>query len=305
MKLFTCLLIVLISVSIFSCKHQTGKNKVNKQLSNPTDFVKINTDSIVKEGYELYYLERASWVSTDLFQEKYVDFKNIRGYNGYITYRDGENIISTYWKIIDEENKIFETYKFNSHSDSSSVIIDNSVRVPNKIEKYLFYCRNKMSKIIIDTNIPFQTPDGCNFSFVYLRDSNLIRIVVLTGPKEPNIIPFGNDFEFKFDYSGKFLEGRPIHGAMINPDKPVKCPSYEPVTQSIDKDGKYDLCKHDHFASVPKFMTSTDICNFLLYGKGDYFAVFSKDYFSLFTKNDSPGLSIWTNEYFKEHFINK
>jgi hypothetical protein len=305
MKLFTGLSILIISISFFSCTHQSQKNITDKKSLNSNDWEKINTDSIVKEGYELYHLERASWISTDLLKEKFSNIKYVKGFAGYITYHGTDNIISTYWKNINDENKIFITYKFNSNADSSSVSIDNSLREPNNAEKYFFSCRNRMLKLIIDSNKYFQAPEGCSFNFIFLKDKDRLRIIALTGPTEPGIVPFGNDFQFIFDHSGEFLYGGLIHSAMVNLDKPEKCPSYDPVKIEMDNDGNSKLCSHYHHASIPKFITSTDICNFLLYGKGDYFAVYSRDYVSLFTKNDSPKLGIWTNEYFKEHFINK
>ena len=59
MNYISRILFVILCVISVSCMN----NKVYKKNDNA---LIINTDSILKEGYELYYLEKASWVSTDL-----------------------------------------------------------------------------------------------------------------------------------------------------------------------------------------------------------------------------------------------
>ena len=229
--------------------------------------------------------------------EKYKDFKNIEGFSGYVTYREGNSILSTYWKETEGKNKIFITYRFNNTSDYKSVTFDRANREPNKIEELLFSTQNKIKKLM-QSDSHFILPKGCGYNFVFLRDINEIRIVVLTGTKDYDIIPFGNDYEFTIDLSGNVLNSSPIHPIMSD-GTDIK-PSYDPVKQVKKNNSEYDLCSHNHYYIHPESITSTDICNILLYGKGEYYIVFSRNYSSLFNPNNSHKLDIFPNEFIKK-----
>ena len=57
-----------IALALSSCS--TTRNGTSKKLP-PMKEISPILDSIVEEGYQLYYSERANWVATDLVFEKY------------------------------------------------------------------------------------------------------------------------------------------------------------------------------------------------------------------------------------------
>jgi hypothetical protein len=289
MKLKFFFIFFLFVIVIVSCSQPVVKNnKINSE---------INVDDILSEGYELYYLEKASWISTDLILEKYKDFNRIDKFLGYITYRDSNKIISTYWKESEGKESIFSTFTFNDTSDKFSVIADYSLHSPNKKESLLFSCQKRIRNFVAsDTNM--RTPEGCSFNYVFLFSPDRIRILLLTGTKDPNLIPFGNDYDFSFDSSGTFLQGKTIHPKITNSKKHY--PSFEPVNQEKDEKGDYKLCSHHHYGTKPICITSTDICNILLYGKSEYYSVYSREYVSLFTPNKPDKLTIFPMKFFDD-----
>lgn len=293
MRLSFKLVLVLISLVFISCTQtKLERAPIKKRITEKE--VVFNTDSIVKEGYELYYLEKASWISTDMLIRKYEDIKKIKGYAGYVTYRDGDRILSTYWKESEGDTNLLVEYIFNSKSNINSVTVSDSVRGLNDYERILFKCYEFASRTITTGPI-FAIPKGYNYNFVFLKDSANIRIIVLTGTNKTDTIPFGNDYEFLFDLSGKPLKMESVHPVMSNGKKPK--PSLDPVKISNKKS---DVCFHMHLYARPICITSTDICNFLLYGKSEYFSVFSKNYVSIFTPYQPDKLMISPNAIMKK-----
>ena len=86
-------LIFSLSAIIISCSSNVSNEKTY-------DLTKI-ADSTLAEGYEMFYLERASWISTDLVIEYYNDLMQNNNFYGYITYRQNDSIKSIYLKKID------------------------------------------------------------------------------------------------------------------------------------------------------------------------------------------------------------
>lgn len=293
--LFVLFVLMTISFTTFLTSCVSGKK---------TDDFKnyyVNSDSIVKEGYELYYLENASWNSTDLIKKKFGSFSQIKNFLGYMSYKEQDTIFSIYYKMIDSNIKVFETYKFNNTSILKSMTVVSETRDMNNIEKYMLNCLNQIEKF--HDSIPFYyLPPNTGKNFVFLRERNQLKIFILTGTKDHDVIPFGNDFVFRFDNAGILIRGEQIHPTVTknndsNKEK-ERFGSYDPVKQTIDSNGVYEICSHVHFASLgPDFITSTDICNILLYGKSKAYIIASRKFSMLFRPNHKDELLIWTSEF--------
>jgi len=88
-----------------------------------------------------------------------------------------------------------------------------------------------------------------------LSDENGKRVYVLTGPKNPGTVIFGNDYLLLFDHTNKLLNKESLHKNIIS-------------TDYGKKDGEIILGgMHTHLASTGEYITSTDICTLMLYEK--------------------------------------
>jgi hypothetical protein len=297
MKLSFKLVLVLLCLAVVSCT-QTKLERAPVKKRVLKEQVVFNKDSIVKEGYELYYLERASWISTDMLIRKYEDIKNVKGYAGYITYRDGDRILSTYWKASDGDTNIFATYSFNAQSDINSLTVFDYEREPNDTEKLLYKCHINILKYS-PTDTLLGCPQGYKFNLVFLKETDKIRVFQIVGTDKTGIIPFGRDMIFTYDLTGKLIRGRSIHTFRTDEENKIVTSSFDPVKiEKTDKDCK--TLSHNHYGAEPICITSTDICNFLLYDKSDYFMVCSRNYVSIFSPNEKDKLKIFTQEFIKK-----
>jgi hypothetical protein len=74
------------------------------------------------------------------------------------------------------------------------------------------------------------------------------------GTYKSGIIPFGNDYLFKADYSGNIVEWKKFHSRLI------------PAQMEIPESGKIISAMHSHLRTTPH-ITATDICTFRLYAE--------------------------------------
>ncbi len=302
-------LLFSLSTFIISCSSNVSDNK-------SYDLTKI-ADSTLAEGYEMFYLERASWISTDLILEYYKDFAQIKDFFGYITYRQNDSIKSIYLQKIDNVPTVFATFTFSSKEPNSKDVDVNALpRKLTDIESILVKCRdttfkalvlanNQMEELYKENNYDYKKVlKEYKQNIVFMVEEKRIRVFAIQGVEEFNVIPFGNDYCFTFDKEGDLLYGGFIHPAIVS-DKEIT-PNFDFVKQKRSIKGKYEeVCSHNHYGSTPEFITSTDVCNYLLYGKSDYLFVISRIYSSLMMKEkDRYKILIMKNEDLK-NFLGK
>lgn len=281
-------LIFSLSAIIISCSSNVSNEKTY-------DLTKI-ADSTLAEGYEMFYLERASWISTDLVIEYYNDLMQNNNFYGYITYRQNDSIKSIYLKKIDNVPSVFVTFTFSSKEpNTKDVVVDYGTRKLTEIESILVKCRDTTFKVLaLANNQMEQLYKENNFDYkkvlkeykqnlIFIVEKDIIKVFAIQGVEELDVVPFGNDYCFVYDTIGNIISGIHIHPAVDFNYKII--PNFEFVEQKREADGKYEpVCFHRHPSSTPECITSTDICNFLLYGKCGLLCVFSKNMLPYFSQ---------------------
>lgn len=85
------------------------------------------------------------------------------------------------------------------------------------------------------------------------------KVYVLTGPKQNGVVLFGNDYLLTFDKNNKLTLKKQLHKNLI------------PINYGgKDKEGNpliSDEAIHSHLPETGEFITATDICTLMLYGK--------------------------------------
>lgn len=238
-----------------------------KKMPSTAQMQAIN-DSIVAEGFQLYYSERANWVATDLMFEK-CDMANV---GGSVTYQPDDNT----WVVVffdrDDENCVLE-YRVSTLSDEAYVF--DSIRPISEEERILWIRNNTLINKAIGkygdkmqfASKSFGSP---NLDIIEIND-HLIRMYFLQGTIKHDLIPFGNDYSIDFDDNLEPIAFRKYHNSLIS--IPTK-EGGEEVRMTV----------HSHLKDNP-FITPTDICNFLLYRPAgmNSFSVLSTAYNCMFT----------------------
>ena len=263
-KLFV-LAFCLIVLAFSSCS--ALRNTTPKNLP-PLSEVSPILDSIVEEGYQLYYSERANWIATDLVFERY----GMDELGRSITYQADNNLWTVCFFDKNNEKCLLEC-RFDIKY-GNTVTLD-SIRPISTFEKEQLQRKETMlneaiSKYGSELKFAPEKFGNPNIDFVRMND-HLTRVYFLQGTIRHDVIPFGNDYSIDFDENLKPIAFRRYHRSLI--DSPTK----------NDKGEEAKFLFHTHLKDNP-FITPTDICNFLLYRPKnmDGFMVASEAYNCMF-----------------------
>ena len=229
------IILTLLGLSVF------GQN-------NPTD----EAQPIVAEGKILYKSEMASWYGTDLFLENYKDRENI---GGYFSYTDQGLSKCIFFSRADKP-KVIGTISFDTTYNTKTADVNLTERDFTKTENNLYEIR-KLALTEINSDTMFKTYKNTNLNLIPLIIGQDKKVYVLTGPQNSGVVIFGNDYLLTFDENNKLLIKKQLHKNII----PVYYGSKE-------EEGKQTVgSMHSHLPETGPFMTATDICTLMLYGK--------------------------------------
>lgn len=206
------------------------------------------TKPIVEEGKKLYKLEMASWHGTDIFLAEYKNKDNISGYFSYI---QGNECINVFFSKGDRP-KIISTITFDDTFDLNKAKIQISEREFTKAEKEIYELRQNALKIV-KTDTLFKFYNNTNYNIIPIIEKKENKVYVLTATQHKNVIIFGNDYLMVFDKKNQLKSAKAIHQNII----PIEYNPESNVVSSV----------HSHLPETGEFITATDICTLMLYGK--------------------------------------
>lgn len=251
-------LITIFSVVIFS--------SVNAQVTYTETEIKRICDSILVEAENLYQLEKAAWITSDLAMEK----KDIRKqFGGLLIYNRNDSVSAI---VLSKKGSkcIYEAvFKSDFSKPSKEYLI---VRELTDVEKNLDEIKIKMiDEAISNEEYQVTCPQGYNFNMQLIPYELGYKLYFILGTSQSDLIPFGNDYVFFGDQDGKITSWRKMHSRLI----------YSPTVYNGEK---VRGLSHSHLRTEP-FITATDICTFKLYG-------------SLYGLNEFEVLSTALSKYF-------
>lgn len=237
------------------------------QAQTPDSLEKI-ADKIVEEATKMYKSEMASWYGTDVLMEKYKD--KTTQLNGYFSYSENGTDKCVFYSK-GENPKVLLTVSFKDVYSVEKAESQAEERPFTPLEKEFFTIRQAtMNEIKSDTF--FKSYKNANFNLIPIIDGDSRKVYVLTGPKNNGVVLFGNDYVLTFDKNNALLDKRKIHGGLISMD-------YTGDKQQVGG-------MHTHLPTTGDFMTSTDVCTLMLYGKTANWQshiVVSEKYMSIWT----------------------
>jgi hypothetical protein len=253
MKKNILLLFSLIITSLCYSQSDTLQNKLN---------------SIIKEADLLYNYEKVAWNASDLLMSK---SKLKKKYGGYIIHHSNDTI---YASFIDksQKNRIAK-YSFIESNLNEPFEFNFDINSLSEIEQEYLDVKIKIIEQLSDPKYEVGFPEGFNPNLVLLKESDEFKLYILMGTTQPNLIPFGNDYLFRSDLTGKITDWQKFHSRIIPAQS--KMPDGSIVISAV----------HSHLKSTP-YITATDICTFRLYG-------------SLFGMKEFMVLSTALGKYFK------
>jgi len=213
------------------------------------------TDAIVAEAKELYRSEMASWYGTDVVVEKHPQKDKLKG---YLSYAEGEFTKCLFFSNTDPV-KVMAVVTFDSSFSVNKASINFDEREPTEYEKTLYTIRRKaLEEINTNKDSLFKFYKNTSLNLIPIVYKGEKKVYVLTGPSVSGVVVFGNDYLFKFDENNNILSIKRLHKNII----PIN------YGEEKDKDGNVIIgTMHSHLPETGEFMTPTDICTLMLYGK--------------------------------------
>ena len=204
------------------------------------------TDAIVAEGTEMFYLELASWQATDLALAEIAEL----GSDAYFAYRDGDSLRTIYYLTANPGVVVGEV-AFDSQANIASQRLQWRARPSTLYEQSLMRMRASLvATCVSNKKSHFLTYDNTGINIVLLPGARPVAYM-LTAPMEPGVLLIGNDYKFEFDGAGKVTRYKRLHEDL----------------RSIPTTEDTEVSAHAHEKGESPYMTSTDICTLLLYGQ--------------------------------------
>ncbi len=230
------LLLSLFSLSVFGQKNLTEE-----------------AEPIVAEGKLLYKSEMASWYGTDLFLENYKYRENI---GGYFSYTDNYIAKCVFFSKA-ESPKVIGTISFDSTYNVKTSKTDLTERDFTQTENDLYQIRKiALDELNTNTDGLFKFYQNTNPNIIPLINGQEKKVYILTGPQKSGVVIFGNDYLLTFDSTNKLLTKRQLHKNIL------------PIEYGKSVDGKELVgTVHSHLPETGEFITATDVCTLMLYGK--------------------------------------
>jgi hypothetical protein len=232
-KTLTLLIIIFISTLSYS----------------QSNSLKVKLDSIIKEAELLYNYEKVAWNSTDLLMSKR---KLKKQYGGYLIHHSNDTIFASF--IDKKQKKRIARYSFTTTNLKTPFNSNFELKSLSETEKELLDIKNKILNQLSDKKYEVRFPNGFNPNLVLIKNSNEFKLYILMGTSESGVIPFGNDYLFRADSSGKIIKWRKFHSRLI------------PAQTEMPGIGKITSAIHSHLRTTP-YITATDICTFRLYAE--------------------------------------
>ena len=245
--------------------------------------------ALFNEGTALYRSEMASWYGSDVFLAKFpVQSKNFRG---YFSYAIGDSAKCLFYSN-STPPVVLATMTFDMTYSLKTVKIDSAVRGFTPFENELCAIRDAAVELV-GTDTLFKYYKNTNFNLIPLISGDSKRVFVLTGPKNNGVLVFGNDYLITFNKDNQIVDKKQLHKNII--------------FQEYGPGGKKDTINveggiHTHLPETGEFITSTDICTLLLYGKytgWKSYYVIGENYVSLWDCKTNT-LAIVTKEVFEK-----
>jgi hypothetical protein len=135
----------------------------------------------------------------------------------------------------------------------------------------------------------YKSYKNTNFNTIPLIGEKESKVYILTGPQNSGVVIIGNDYVLNFNEKDSLISQKKIHKSII------------PLEYG-DNNKEEVATMHTHLPETGDFITATDVCTLMLYGKYTKWQshyVISKNYYSMwdFSKN---GFVILTKEVFEK-----
>ncbi len=209
------------------------------------------TDAILQEGKLLYQLEKAAWMGTESFLDRYNHLKESVG--GYVSYKNEKGqLINLFYN---KENPVRIVARFSFELNPEMILL-RSDTLPSEATSYetdlITLRQDALRRISVNEEGFFSTYSNTRLNLIPLIQNHEKKLFIITGTKDKNVIYIGNDYLLHYNEKNELINKEKIHQSILQ----YPCKSgggNQPASATF----------HSHVSS--EYITSTDICTLLLY----------------------------------------
>lgn len=250
---------------------------------NAQDFT-AQAAQITAEGKKLYRLERASWIGTDVMQDRLKEKDQLK-VGGYMSYKDGENYTCVFFTSGDAP-KVIYSVSFDTTYNIEKAVKWTGSRDLTEPENELFQVRQKAIEITRSDKF-FVREKNTNFNVIPIIEGDKREVYILTATQASGMLFFGNDYLLTFDATLNMTSKKAFHKSF---------------TEVSTIRGKDAVTVHEHDSKTDELITATDICTLMLYNnitRWSQHIVIGKNYVSMWDCKKKT-LTIITAKEFKK-----
>lgn len=241
--IYLCLILLVAQLQFVA----NGQDNNKPDLPDEAELSAI-VDSILDEGLRLYFFEWLAWHSADSAMTYCPVMDKVNG-SGIVADSLGFTHIYTV-----DDNVVFSYF---IDVTNESISWDNTVRPMTDAERNARDERKRCIRLAIESyGDSLKASGNVNVDVIWVRP-DLIRVYFLQSTTENNVIPIGNDYSVDISPDMKPLAFRRYHHSYLEQ------PAY------VDGEKVVDGLAHSHTPDNP-YITPTDICNMMLYGRDLY-----------------------------------
>ncbi len=214
---------------------------------NAQDFT-AQAAQITAEGKKLYRLERASWVGTDVMQDRLKEKEQLK-VGGYVSYKDGDRYTCVFFTSSETAPKVLYSVSFDTTYNIEKAVIWSGTRDLTEPENELFQLRQKTIGLVKLDKF-FEREKGTTFNIVPIIEGDKREVYILTATNVSGQIFFGTDYYISFDATLGVTSKKAFHKSFV---------------QVSSSGGKDAVTVHEHDSKTEELITATDICTLMLY----------------------------------------
>ncbi len=216
-------------------------------LSGQADLPKEAAEA-VRLGKLLYRSEMASWHGSDIFMERFAQFRDRSG--GYVSYPAGKSTTCTFFSK-DADARVFCRIVFDSTFNVPAATVDTANHIADPIEVELLSMRAAAIKAINGDDL-FEQYKDMRFNLIPLIDGGKRMVYVLSGPQNSGVVVLGNDYLITMNDEFKVRSKERLHKNIL-------------TFESHEDMDSVTTTMHSHLPETGDFITATDICTLMLY----------------------------------------
>ncbi len=245
---------------VVSCSNVVA-SRVKAHKKSNTEVIKCPTmeefqpiaDSILAEGVRLYGYEKAAWMTSDSVR---THCKNLDDIGVSVVYEEG-NVFTCIFTDEKEENVVF-CGKGKLDALKRELQWSNEVRPLSGVEKEALNakkkCIQKLSESYGDSIFNMPSANG-SLNIDIIKRNEGYRLYILQGTALMGIIPYGNDYIVDYDNNFNITSFKRCHKGFL--------------ALPVESGKKVESSMHSHTPDNP-YMSVTDVCTSLLYGRDLY-----------------------------------